>query len=65
MELLLANTKKLSEKVIHICEQQDVEESQCEDLVKRWVKDIDPINRPTVSGVIMAAKRKRWNLIEH
>ena len=65
MELLLSHTKKLSDRVIDICEQQNVEETQCEDLVKNWVKDIEPLNRPTVAGVIMSAKRKRWNLVEH
>lgn len=65
MELLLSHTKKLSDRVIDICEQQNVEETQCEDLVRRWVKDIEPLNRPTVAGVIMSAKRKRWNLVEY
>lgn len=65
MELLLSHTRKLSDRVIDICEQQNVEETQCEDLVKNWVKDIEPLNRPTVAGVIMSAKRKRWNLVEY
>lgn len=60
----MSHTRALSERVITICEQQNVEETQCEDLVKKWVKDIEPMNRPTVSGVIMSAKRKRFNLVE-
>ena len=63
-ELLTEHTKELSDRVISICSKENVEETQCEDMVKSWLRDIEPVNRPAIAGVIMAAKRRRWNLVE-
>ena len=54
--------EKLSDRVVYICERQNVRESDCEQLVKNWLEHIKPDNRPTVSGVITGATRKIWNL---
>lgn len=52
----------MSEKVVSICREKNVREADCEPLVKCWVQEISPSSRPTVTGVIMGATRKIWNL---
>ena len=63
MELLTEHAKELSDRILSICSEENVEETQCEDLVKSWLRDIELMNRPTVSAVMMRAKQKRYNLV--
>jgi len=52
----------LAQEVINICTEQNVRESDCEPLVRTWVKDINEKSRPTVTGILATAQRKIWGL---
>ena len=54
--------KVLSDRVVSICVEEDVEETQCELIVREWLSQIQKVHRPTVAGVLMDAKRKLWGL---
>ena len=56
-------SKVLAEQVVTLCrDNNSLMENDYEPQVKRWLSDIAPANRPTLSGVMMRAKRELWNL---
>lgn len=54
--------KALAKGVVNICNDQHVRESDCELLVRTWLKDISVESRPTVTGVLAKAQREMWGL---
>lgn len=56
-------TEVLSEKVYQLCQDDPrLNEMDCEPLVRHWLADIREESRPSLSSVLMASKRKVWNL---
>ena len=53
----------LAERVVALCEEQNIWETECEYLVREWIQQIDEEFRPTEVQVIMAAKRKIYGLV--
>ena len=52
----------LADKVVLICESQNIHEAECEILIDTWLEDIAEEHRPTSASFLMESKRKLWNL---
>ena len=63
MEMSLDWTEVLSEKVVQVCKKDPrLTECECEPLIRSWLTEIKEESRPTLTGVMMASKRKLWGL---
>ena len=56
--------KTLSKRVTEICKERDLHPSQCENLVRAWLSDIQKCSRPEVAGVLMDAQRELYGLAQ-
>ena len=54
--------KALAKEVVNICHEKDVRESDCEALVRTWLKDSSVESRPAVTGVLATSQQKMWGL---
>ena len=52
----------LVDQVVLQCERHNVTEVECEPMIQQLLKDINEENRPTISEVMMACKRRIWGL---
>ena len=53
----------LAQRVVDICNEQGVRETDCELVIEAMIDDLSPDQRPTPAGVMMTAKRKIYNLV--
>ena len=53
----------LAQRVVDICNEQGVRETDCELVIEAMIDVLSPDQRPTPAGVTMTAKRKIYNLV--
>lgn len=60
MNLIQYHTKQFSNRLFEFCTQEDVFAEDCELMVTEWLSSIQKTHRPTVTSIVMNAKRIKW-----
>lgn len=55
-------TAEIGEKIVEICQQQNITECECLPVIRQMIEELEVEFTPTEDAVMMWSKRKLWNL---